>query len=49
MGGDVNLLMQIGYTLGVLLIVPFVACYGVVTAITGAIEGAAVLIWDVWK
>jgi len=43
------MLLRIGYTLGVIICVPFIALYSASTGIVGAVEGGLLLIWDAWK
>ncbi len=41
--------LKLAYSAGVLVILPFTALYGAVTAFVGAVEGALLLLWDCWK
>lgn len=43
------MLMRIGYTLGVLVAIPFIALYSMATGVVGAVQGASLLIWDAWQ
>ncbi len=43
------ILLRLGYSLGVVITIPFVTLYSAATGFLGALEGACQLIWDAWR